>query len=363
MAQFQASNKYPFWLRSTVMLFGVVLFFMVLRYGRFILLPLAISILLALLLEPLCQMFEKLKIGRIASIILTMLIVTLIVAAIFWFLVNQLMQFAGQLPQAGYKLQLISNNLIEFFHNHFHISPDQQINFVKRHLQDIIEKGGQFITTILGTTRSVFTIVGLLPFFLFFMLYYKDMYSNFLHKIWEPDDDNQPSVETVVGDIQSVTRNYILGLMTVITILAILNGLGLWLIGMDHVLFFAVFAAMMAVIPYIGVIIGSIPAIIYAILFGSSPWLAVGVIAIIGSVQFLEGNFITPNVVGSRVRINPFMALIALIIGGGIWGIAGMILFVPYVGILKCILDEIEPLKPYGYLLGNKVKYPREEFN
>jgi predicted PurR-regulated permease PerM len=87
----------------------------------------------------------------------------------------------------------------------------------------------------------------------------------------------------------------------------------------------------------------------------------VGVMAVLWFDQFLEGNIITPNVVGSRVRINPFAALIALVIGGGVWGIGGMILFVPYVGILKCVLDEIEPLKSYGYLLGNKVDFQSTE--
>jgi predicted PurR-regulated permease PerM len=357
MAQFQASNNYPFWLRGTVALFGLTLFFTILSYGRFLLLPLAISALLALLLEPLCQMLEKLKIGRIGAILVSMLIVLIIVAAIIWFLANQLIQFADQLPQAGYKLQVISNNLVAFFHQHFNITPDQQIDFIKRHLQDIIERSGQFITTILGATRSVFTILGLLPFLLFFMLYYRNMYSQFLHMVWKRDGENQASVEKVIENIQFITRNYILGLLTVITILSVLNGLGLWLIGMNHVLFFAVFSAIMAIIPYIGVIIGSLPAILYAIIFSSSPWMPVGVIAVMGFNQFLEGNIITPNVVGSRVRINPFIALVALIIGGGIWGIAGMILFVPYVGILKCILDEIEPLKPYGYLLGNRIEY------
>ncbi len=343
------------------MLFGFLLLLVLMSYGRFILLPLAISALLALLLEPLCVAFERLRLGRIGAILLAIFIVILIVAAIIWFLANQLIQFAGQLPDAGNKLQTISNHVIAFFHQHFHISPVEQINFIKRHLQKLLSQSGQFIAAILSKTTSVFEIVGLLPFFLFFMLYYRDMYRKFLHLVWKGEDDSPTSVETVVENIQSVTRNYIVGLLIVITILAILNGLGLWLIGMDHVLFFAVFSAMMAIIPYIGVIIGSIPAILYAIIFSSSPWMPVGVIAVIGFDQFLEGNLITPNVVGSRVRINPFAALIALVIGGGVWGIAGMILFVPYVGILKCILDEIEPLKPYGYLLGNRIEYRQSE--
>ncbi len=351
------TDKYPFWLRATVALIGISLFFLQLSYGRFIFMPLAISLLLALLLEPLSRVFQKLHIGRIAAILLSMLVVFLIVASVIWFLANQFIQFADQLPQAAGKLQHISNQIIAFFHHKFNISPNKQIDYLRQGLLKIINQSGSYISAIVGTTRSVATVLGLIPFFVFFMLYYENMYLKFFHLVWKRQSDSSTSVEKLIDNIQSVTRNYILGLIIVISILTILNCFGLWLIGMDHILFFGVFSAVMAIIPYIGVIIGSIPAILYAILFSSSPWMPVGVIAVIGFNQFLEGNLITPNVVGSRVSINPFVALIALVIGGEVWGIVGMVLFVPYVGILKCILDEIEPLKPYGYLLGNRIEY------
>lgn len=181
------------------------------------------------------------------------------------------------------------------------------------------------------------------------------MYHTFLHKAWK--EESNEAIDSLVTAVQSVTQNYIVGMISVIGILAILNGIGLWIIGLEHAVFFAVFAALLAIIPYIGIIIGSLPAILFALLFTESLFTPVAVVGIFAAVQFLEGNFITPNIIGSRVSINPFMALIALIIGGEIWGIAGMILFVPFLGILRCIFDEVEGLRPYGYLLGNKVEY------
>src|SRR5690625_1120979 len=103
--QFKIPNNYPFWLRGTIILFGLTLFFALLSYGRFILMPLAISALLALLLEPLCKTFEKIKIGRVGSILLSMVIVSLVIGAVIWFFSTQLVQFAEQLPQAGGKIQ------------------------------------------------------------------------------------------------------------------------------------------------------------------------------------------------------------------------------------------------------------------
>ncbi len=177
------------------------------------------------------------------------------------------------------------------------------------------------------------------------------MYRNFLHLLVDRSDEK--AIDSVVSEIQKVTQNYVVGMITVITILAALNAFGLWIVGLENALFFGVFAAILAIIPYIGIIIGSLPAVLFAFLFSTSlvqPFAVIGVFAVI---QFLEGNFITPNIVGSRVSINPFIAILALLIGGEVWGISGMILFVPFLGIIKCIFDQVEGLRPLGYLFGD----------
>lgn len=188
------------------------------------------------------------------------------------------------------------------------------------------------------------------------MLYYKEMYQTFFHKMFEKQSSGS-RVDNVLDRVQGVTQNYLLGMLTVIGILAVLNTGGLFLIGLEHAVFFGVFASLLAVIPYIGIIIGSLPPLLFALLLGDSLIQPVLVVAVFATVQFLEGNFITPRIIGSKVSINPFVALIALIIGGELWGISGMILFVPLIGILRVIFDQIDELKPYGYLLGNRIAY------
>jgi predicted PurR-regulated permease PerM len=357
MSQFKASPEYPLWLRGTVILLGLCLLFIILSYGRFILMPLALSALLAMLLEPVSRWLEKLKIGRAFAIVLSMISVFIILAGVFSLLSLQFVQFADRLPEAGDRLQQVSQDLQEFFQSTFGIAPESQINFVEQGIQKLIDRSGQYASTALGATTSVFTTLGLLPIFIFFMMYYKEMYQTFLQKAWK--DESNASVDSVIRGIQSVTKNYLVGMLIVIVILGLLNFIGLWIIGLENALFFATFAAAFAIIPYIGIVIGSLPAILFALLFSGSLWMPVAVIIVFAAVQFLEGNFITPNIIGSQVSINPFMALIALLVGAQVWGIVGMILFVPFVGILKCIFDEVEGLQPYGYLLGNSVEYPK----
>jgi predicted PurR-regulated permease PerM len=283
-----------------------------------------------------------------------MVLITVILGGILSLLSIQLVQFADRLPEANAKVQSLSTDIIQFFETTFNIAPERQIQFLERGLETGINKSGEYISSILGATTSIFTTIGLLPFFVFFMMYYKKMYRTFLHR---SVDGKNNAIDSVIDSIQGVTQNYIVGMITVISILAVLNAIGLWIVGIDHVLFFAVFAAILAVIPYIGIIIGSLPAITFALLFTDSLLNPIGVVAVFAFVQFLEGNFITPNIIGSKVSINPFMALVALVIGGQLWGIAGMILFVPFLGILKCIFDQVNGLRPYGYLLGNRVEY------
>lgn len=349
-------KKYPLWLKWPVILLGLVLLFIVLEYGQFILVPLAISSLLAMLLEPLCQQFERLKVGRVGGIILSMIVVFCALAGLIWLLSIQIAQFAGQLPQAVERLEEISRNILLFFQETFGVAPEQQIEFIQQGLANIIAKSGQFLTTALSATTGVFAMLALLPIFVFFLMYYKQMYYEFIYRAG--GDSRNASLEVMIRNIQSVTRNYIVGMIIVIVVVAILNAIGLWIIGLDHALFFAILAAILAVIPYIGIFIGGFLAVLYALLFGSL-WLAVGVVIVFAVVQFLEGNFITPSIIGNRVSINPFMAIIALLIGGELWGIVGMIISIPFLGILKCVFDEIDELKPYGYLLGNKIEYEK----
>lgn len=353
--QTQKSSKfYPFWLKATLILVGVLAVFVLLSYGKFIFMPLAFSALIAMLLDPISNFLQRFKINRMASIILSMLLLFLLLSSIVSLLSIQLVQFADRLPEASEKIQSVSNDLIQFFEVTFNLSPNRQVEFFEQGLETVVNRSGEYLSSALGATTNIFTTLGLLPFFVFFMMYYKNMYRTFLHNVWE---DKNKEIDSVIDSIQAVTQNYIIGMMTVITLLAILNAIGLWVVGIEHTLFFAVFAAILAVIPYIGIILGSLPAVIFALLFTDSLFNPLAVISVFAIVQFLEGNFITPNVIGSRVSINPFMALLALIIGGQLWGISGMILFVPFLGILKCIFDQVEELKPYGYLFGDSHVY------
>jgi predicted PurR-regulated permease PerM len=110
-------------------------------------------------------------------------------------------------------------------------------------------------------------------------------------------------------------------------------------------------AALLTVIPYIGVFIGSLLPILYALVMTDSFFYPIAVFIWFQLVQALEGNVITPNIVGSQVSLNPLIAILSLLIGASVWGVAGMVLFTPLTAILKVFLDNIPALAAYGYLM------------
>jgi hypothetical protein len=139
-------------------------------------------------------------------------------------------------------------------------------------------------------------------------------------------------------------------------IVAILNTAGLMVLGLDYAWFFGTLASLLMLLPYIGIAIGSILPALFALAVKDSAWYAVGVVAWFQFVQFLEGNIITPNIVGSKVSINPLMAIIGILLGGMLFGLAGLILAMPFIATLKVIFDAIPSMEAFGFLIGEPEK-------
>ncbi|MGN8225672.1 AI-2E family transporter [Gracilimonas sp. BCB1] len=353
----KSTEKYPFWFKTTVILIGLYLLFLVMSYGKFILMPLAFSAFFAMLLSPIVKLFERWKLGRAFSIILTLLVVLVVLGGILSLISAQFVQFAERIPEVTEKLKTVSTNAIQYLEETAGISQEEQSEYLQQGINNLIDQSGNYVSSIVSATTNIFTVMTLMPIFIFFMLYYQEMYQTFFQKLFASRKGDYSNVDNLLSRVQDVTQNYLVGMLSVIGILAVLNTTGLFIIGLEHALFFGVFASLLAIIPYIGIIIGALPPLLFALLLTDSLITPVLVVAVFGTVQFLEGNFITPRIVGSKVSINPFVAMIALIIGGELWGISGMILFVPLIGILKVIFDQIPEMKPYGYLLGNSVNY------
>jgi predicted PurR-regulated permease PerM len=216
-------------------------------------------------------------------------------------------------------------------------------------LKGNFDKIGEFLTQ----SGSLLSNLVLIPIYLFFFLYYRRFFRTFYYKVFR--NKSKDFLNKMIRKIYTIQQNYLIGLIKVICIVGVLNTIGLLILGIEHAIFFGFFAAFLLLIPYVGIIIGSVIPAVVALATKDSAWYAFGVIAIFLFIQFLEGNFITPKITGSKVSINAFIAIVSLIIFSMLWGIAGMIVALPITATLKIIFDNTPGYHAYGFLIGDPV--------
>lgn len=342
--------KIPAYLKYTLVLFGLVLLLYLLQMFQGFLVPILFSFLFALLLLPLTERLER-RMPRSLAIIICLVLVILALGALIWMLSAQLMSFSEELKNITDKLTVFWNKLQEFLFRNFGIKPTSKNELVSKNLSTLQETGTRFLGSTISITTGALSFLTLIPIYIFCMLYYRDHFRRFIFQCISRE--NRDAFMHTIDNIQKVVESYISGLMIVIVIVAILNTVGLLIMGVPYAFFFGAFASVLTIIPYIGILIGAMLPALFILVQTGSLLNALIVVGIFSFVQFLEGNFITPNITGSKVSINPFAAILALILGGEIWGAAGMILSIPVIAMLKVVFDAYEPMRPAGYLLGD----------
>lgn len=343
-------SKVPISARTAYVLVSLVIIIYGMVVLKEVLTILAFSFLIGMLLYPLCHWLERFRVPRIWAISVCLLVLIGVLVVLVYLASIQLASFSTEFPAFQSKIEDVVDKIQIFIRRQLHISKTQQVNQVKKYTGDLLKSSGSYISSALSATTTTLTDLALMPIFVFFVMFYRDFFRQFFYRVFPSVRRNK--IDDILRKIYSVVQSYLAGLFLVILIVATLNTLGLWLLDIDYAIFFGVLAAFLLLIPYIGIMIGSLLPIVYALVTKDSPLYAVGVAGVFFTVQMLEGNFITPHIVGSKVSINPLAAMIALILGGQVWGIAGLVLALPIVAICKVVFDNVEAFKAYGYLLG-----------
>jgi predicted PurR-regulated permease PerM len=160
------------------------------------------------------------------------------------------------------------------------------------------------------------------------------------------------------------------GMILIVIIIGFVNSIGLWIIGIDNPFLFGFLGATLSIVPYVGTLLGAIIPVVYAFVSYDSLWIPIGVAVLFWGVQLISDNFLSPKIVGGSLELNALTAILSLIIGAAVWGIAGMILFLPFAAMLKVICEEYEELKPVALLIGSynykenesRMKFRRKRF-
>lgn len=343
------SKPYPFYLKCTVILLGLVLFVYIIMNLREILVPLAFSLLIAILLNPLVNRFQQWKIHRVLSISLALLIGFLFMTGIGYFLSAQIAGFSDQLPQMKQKLVALAAQLQQDVSSRFNIDVQKQ--------QKAIEEAGTNMKPLIGSTAntllSSLAAMVLLPVYSFLFLYYKTLLLNFFFEIFA--EENFKEVGVVLKQTKGAIQSYMYGLLLETTIVAVLNSLALLILGVKYWILLGVIGAILNILPYIGGIISvALPVIIATVTKDGfhTQLLIIGTYAVI---QFVDNHFLVPYIVSSKVKINALISIVFVLLGNAAWGVPGMFLSIPFAGILKIIFDRIDELRPWGRLLGDEI--------
>ena len=340
-----------------VSLFLVGYFFLI---GKPILAPLLFASFLAFLLKPLASAYERLLGNRAIAVFLSILSVVVPFLAGLALLGMELGQIISNLSNLGDRINEGMSIAFQYTGELFGMPSSEVEAWIAENLSSFSGLPARILTAGLGSSAYLAgSILLCLICIFFFLLYRKSFYNFFLYQF---DQVNRQQASIVIRRIEQVTKEYLNGLLLVILILATLNTIGLYLIGIKLALFWGLLGACLAIIPYIGTTLGGMLPFIYAIATTGTVWQPIAVVGYYALVQSLEGNIITPKVVGNSVRVNPFIAILALVLGGVLWGVAGMILALPMIAVVKIIFAHIDLLKPVSELLRDDLADRQEVF-
>jgi len=335
--------------RTTAFLLSTGLVILLLILGKSIFIPLAFAAFTAIILAPLCKYLERRGIHPNIAAFLSTLLAGTFVAGILAFFAFQISSLADRVDTFKENLNELIVNTSTYLGEYLGETEISQLSSFSELFTFFMEDAQTIIGSMLAmVATSLIVILFLFVFVVLFLIYRADIRKFGVHLF----RDNNTSMRHLLLKIEKVVRDYLIGIFQVILILAVCNCIALWLLDVPNALFFGIFSALLNVVPFIGPLVGSLIPAMFAMVIHNSALSAVWVILYFTVIQTLESYLITPGIVGNKVKINPMFTLLAIFVGNLIWGVPGMILFIPFTAVLKQIFNEVSGLSPYASLLG-----------
>jgi len=330
-------------LKKLLLLF---LFIAGLYFARDFLIPLAIGAVVATLFLPLCRWMEQKKTPRGLAVMFCILILLIALSGIGILLSQQVSTLSNDFSIIRERSVELINEVQKYIFAHSGISIEKQN-------QELINQQPAitlFLKEIAISLPALITNLILTLVYILFLLYYRSHIKQFILKFSSASQKDE--MEKVIDSVGHVSQQYLVGLSKMIVCLWLMYGVGFSLLGVKNALFFAFLCGLLEIVPFIGNLTGTTITVLVAGVQGGSFLMLAGIIGIYAIIQFIQGWVLEPLIVGSEVKINPLFTIIALVIGGLLWGLPGVFLAIPLMAMLKIVCDHIDPLKPYGFLIG-----------
>ncbi|MFZ1676122.1 MAG: AI-2E family transporter [Saprospiraceae bacterium] len=350
------------WFRNLAcILFVIIATGYLLLAGQSILFPIFFGMFFSFMLMPLEGWIFRHIPNKFVSIVSSILLVLSVFSGLAFLFGNQLISIVSDMSSIQDQLKVGVQTLLSYCDKHMpfmnlHSDPESVNNMMNKIIQAPVEFVGSGITNIgLFLFNSFLTLI-----YIIFILMYKEALRDFL--MIQFSKDKREELGIILEESVRMIQRYLVGMLTVVIILATMNCVGLLLLGVKYAIFWGILAACLVIIPYIGVTIGGTLPFLYSLATSDNSWQPWAVLGMYVVINQFEGNFITPKIVGSSVRINPFFALLGIVVMGELMGIGGIVLAIPTMAIVKLLAQQIDVLKPLALLMDKDLLKKRNQF-
>ena len=342
----------PLTVRRSIELIGLFVLGLVIVNGSGVITPLLLAFFLSIVFLPLHRRMTNKKVPELLSISICILILFVMLGLIGWFFSAQVAKLINDFPQLEKNVMLHLNELSAWINEKTDFSTDRQLTILREQSSQILNNAGSMLGGAATSLTSVFVLVGLVPIYIFLIIFYKNLLLRFVF-LWFPQQSHD-SLKDAMEETQVIVKSYLIGLLIQITYITILLGGILMILGNKHALLIGVIFAILNLIPYVGALLGNIIGVLLTLTSSEELGPIWTVLFVIAGVQFLDNNILMPKIVGSKVRINALASIVGVIVGGAIAGISGMFLSLPVIAVLKIIFDRSESFKQWGVLFGDE---------
>ncbi|PKP48026.1 MAG: AI-2E family transporter [Bacteroidetes bacterium HGW-Bacteroidetes-11] len=329
------------------------LFFAFLILAKTILIPLAFALLLSFILYPLATRYELWGMNALFAAFLSIFTMLIIIAGGVFLFSTQIIDLSRDFTDIQDKILIVFADITLFANKNLNFLPTiEKGELLERIKKWLTESSGSLVQQTFSSTASVVTGLFLTIIYTFLILIYRGGIINAFSRFFP--ENKRAQAYMMFSSVQKVGQQYLSGMLIIIVILGTINSIGLLIIGIEHPFLFGFLAAVLAIIPYVGTTLGAAIPVVYALVTYDSAWMALAVMIMFWAVQVVESNFLTPKIVGGNLKVNALTAILSIIIGASVWGVAGMILFLPFAAMLRVFCDEYDDLKAIALLIGEQ---------
>jgi predicted PurR-regulated permease PerM len=321
--------------------------------GKSFLIPLAWSLLIGLASY---RFIEKMKEKTILPpgliILFFMLFIISVISFFVYFFYVELSHIGRDLPGISSKIAATLHTFsVQLAENGVNI-PD---HIDKDFINDWVDHHSDTLFAFINAFGNQIWHIILIMFYLFFLLYYGELVPQFIQSKIKDDEKRVKVREKIYGSMD-IIKDYFIGLLILAFLTGFLDFFVFLIFGLDYALFFAVFLAVLNLIPFVGNPIGMLVVALFTLVTKDSLLSLFMVIVALWLVNVIHENVLRPWLLGDKLKINAFVVFLSVIFGGLIWGISGMILFIPMTGIIKIILSQSETNAHYAILFSERGK-------